>query len=162
MLFCVYLYFNTYWYWRMFSCNTDYVFSSNAFSSELDHCCCIWHLVLLITNKPLEHDFLCKLHQTGLWNCYETVCIQTWPTRLHFKMGAAMFSFYMILSLKPFSLFSFSSFLNIGNMVGFLHIPTLPFGLRASRCAGSRVPLQWLVKYFFFFNGIKTAICSLM
>lgn len=43
------------------------MFFFNAFSSELDRCCCIWHLVLLITNKPLEHDFLRKL-------CVKLVC----------------------------------------------------------------------------------------
>lgn len=33
---------------------------SHAFSSELDHCCCVWHLVLLIPILKLENDFLCN------------------------------------------------------------------------------------------------------
>lgn len=53
----------------------------------------------------------------------------------------------------------FLIFLHVGNMGDFLHILSTTFGLHASWCAGSWVPLQWLVKYIF--NGIKTAIWSL-
>ena len=44
---------------------------------------------------------------------------------------------------SPF--FSFSVLL----ILVFLHMISIPFGLHASRCAGSRVPLQWLVTYIF-------------
>lgn len=43
------------------------------------------------------------------------------------------------------------SFPHIANIVVFLHTLSIPFGVCASRCAGSRVPLQWLAKYIF--NG---------
>lgn len=49
----------------------------------------------------------------------------------------------------PQTSFFFSFFLlHVANTVFCLHILSIPFGLHASRCAGSRVPLQWLVKYF--------------
>lgn len=76
-------------HWSPFSCNTDYVFFSNAFSSELDRCCCIWHLVLLITNKPLEHDFLRKL-------CIKLVC-EIVTKRFVFKHGQLEYTFQWVL-----------------------------------------------------------------
>lgn len=155
----------------MFSCNTDYVFFSNAFSSELDRCCCIWHLVLLITHKPLEHDFLHKL-------CIKLVC-EIVTKRFVFKHGQLEYilkfcrvllvnynTTIMILSLKPFSLLGFGCFvvlfcfLHVGNNVfsGIFYLYFLGSMLHGIldhgyHCNGWSNTL---------FNGIKTAIWSLM
>lgn len=168
-------------HWSMFSCNTDYVFFSNAFSSELDRCCCIWHLVLLITHKPLEHDFLRKL-------CIKLVC-EIVTKRFVFKHGQLEYilkfchvllvnynTTIMILSLKPFSLLGFGCFgffwfcfwfwvfffciLHVGNTVfsGTFYLCFLGSMLHGVLDHGYHCN-GWSN---IFFNGIKTAIWSLM
>lgn len=91
---------------------------SHAFSSELDHCCCVWHLVLLIPIHKLENDFLCNhasnwavlflkwfVFEHGdfplnspLWNVLIWILIVKFMSCLHFSIFKNNFSSFFILT----------------------------------------------------------------
>ena len=109
---------------------------SHAFSSELDHCCCVWHLVLLIPILKLENDFLCN-HASN-W----AVLFFKWFV---FENGDSLLNspywdfFLWILFIKFGSCFNFSWFFYIYFFHGFYF-----FSLHS----GSWVSMQWLPFFF--------------
>lgn len=151
----------------MFSCNSDYVFFSNAFPSERNCCCCAcfwccwsppnpWNLISYVNYAS---NCSVKLLPNGLYS--NMANLNSSPTGLcHVPLvNYNDDTFSQTLLFWLFGGFVLI-FLRVGNIGDVLHILSITFGLYASWCAGSWVPLQWLVK-FIFFNGIKTAIWSL-
>lgn len=102
---------------------------SHAFSSELDHCCCVWHLVLLIPIHKLENDFLCN-HASN-W----AVLFLKWFVFEHgdFPLNSPLWNVLIwILIVKFMSCLHFSIFKIIFHLfLSYLH-------------SGSLVLLQWL------------------